>query len=324
HIDANPSFERISGYKIEDLIGISRDRICPPESDRLRNKYIGEVLSGRSVNDSMAFYHKDGSVKHAEITYIPITVGEEVVGIYGIAKDVTEVVAVERKLQETQEKYQVLADHAQDLITTCSIDGKLLYVSPSVYTLLGYRPEEVTGKSFKDYCYPGDYPDPMELSMIGNGCKMRVLHKKGHYVWMETLAKPVAGDEGESTQIVSISRDITQHKDAERRLRESRQRYKSLFEHNPAAVYSLSLEGKYTAVNRNLVKMLNIPRSKLIGQSFLSNLDPCEVHSGQAYFELVKQGKPQHYESRIVNSSGRKVDVSIINVPIIVDQELVG
>ncbi|MHA7581029.1 PAS domain S-box protein [Paenibacillus vandeheii] len=324
HIDANPSFERISGYKIEDLIGISRDRICPPESDRLRNKYIGEVLSGRSVNDSMAFYHKDGSVKHAEITYIPITVGEEVVGIYGIAKDVTEVVAVERKLQETQEKYQVLADHAQDLITTCSIDGKLLYVSPSVYTLLGYRPEEVTGKSFKDYCYPGDYPDPMELSMIGNGCKMRVLHKQGHYVWMETLAKPVAGDEGESTQIVSISRDITQHKDAERRLRESRQRYKSLFEHNPAAVYSLSLEGKYTAVNRNLVKMLNIPRSKLIGQSFLSNLDPCEVHSGQAYFELVKQGKPQHHESRIVNSSGRKVDVSIINVPIIVDQELVG
>ncbi|WKL04863.1 PAS domain S-box protein [Paenibacillus amylolyticus] len=53
----------------------------------------------------------------------------------------------------------------------------------------------------------------MDLSKIGNGCKMRVLHKKGHYIWMETLAKPVAGERGKSVQIVSISRDITQHKD---------------------------------------------------------------------------------------------------------------
>ncbi|WP_440115774.1 PAS domain S-box protein [Paenibacillus sp. QZ-Y1] len=324
HIDANPSFERLSGYKIEDLAGISRDRISPPKSERLRQKYIGDVLAGHSVSDSLAFYHKDGSIKYAEVTYIPITVGEDVVGIYGIAKDVTEILEVERKLKETQEKYQMLADHAQDLITTSSLDGKLLYVSPSVYPLLGYRPEEVTGKFLKDYCYPGDYPELLELSTNGNGCKMRVRHKEGHYIWVETLAKPVAGEQDESTQIVSISRDITQQKNTERRLRESRQRYKSLFEHNPAAVYSLDLEGKYSAVNRNLVKMLDVPRGQLIGQSFLSHLDPCEVQSGKAYFELVKQGKPQQYETRIVNSGGRKVDVSILNVPILVDQELVG
>lgn len=324
HMDANPSFERLSGYKIEELMGMSRDRISPPESENLRKQFITEVLAGRSVSESMAFYHKDGSLKQAQVTYIPITADSEVVGIYGIAKDVTDIVKVERELQETQEKYQVLAEHAQDLITTCSADGELLYVSPSVYTLLGYKPEEVTGKSFKDYCYPGDYPDPMDLSKISNGCKMRVLHKKGHYIWMETLAKPVAGERGKGVQIVSISRDITQHKDAERRLRESRQRYRSLFEHNPAAVYSLNLEGKYSAVNSKLVQMLDIPRNKLIGKSFLSNLDPCEVQYGEHYFDMVKQGEPQCYETRIVNSSGRKIEVSVTNVPIIVDKEMVG
>ncbi|WFR63325.1 PAS domain S-box protein [Paenibacillus amylolyticus] len=324
HMDANPSFERLSGYKIEELMGMSRDRISPPESENLRKQFITEVLAGRSVSESMAFYHKDGSLKHAQVTYIPITADSEVVGIYGIAKDVTDIVKVERELQETQEKYQVLAEHAQDLITTCSADGELLYVSPSVYTLLGYKPEEVMGKSFKDYCYPGDYPDPMDLSKITNGCKMRVLHKKGHYIWMETLAKPVAGERGKSVQIVSISRDITHHKDADRRLRESRQRYRSLFEHNPAAVYSLNLEGKYSAVNSKLVQMLDIPRNKLIGKSFLSNLDPCDVQYGEHYFDMVKQGEPQYYETRIVNSKGRKVDVSVTNVPIIVDKEMVG
>ena len=271
----------------------------------------------------MAFYHKDGTVKHAQVTYIPITEGDEVVGIYGIAKDVTDKVIIEQELQETQEKYQVLAEHAQDLITTCTIDGELLYVSPSVRTLLGYEPEEVTGKLFKTYCYPGDYPDPLLISNIGNGCKMRVLHKDGHYIWMETLAKPVTGEQGKITQIVSISRDITQHKDADRRLRESRERYKSLFEYNPAAVYSLDLEGNYSAVNSNMVQMLDIPRSKLIGKSFLSNLDK-EVHKGEACFELVKQGQAQYYETRVVSSNGRKIEVSITNVPIIVDNEMVG
>ncbi|MBT2282349.1 PAS domain S-box protein [Paenibacillus polymyxa] len=324
YIDANPSVERMSGHTLDDLIRMNRNQICPPDSENSRKEYIKEVLAGRSVSNSITFYHKDGSLKQAEITYVPITESEEVVGIYGIAKDVTDILKVERELHEAQQKYQVLADHAQDLITTCATDGELLYVSPSVYTLLGYKPEEVTGKSFKDYCYPGDYPDPMDLSKIGNGCKMRVLHKKGHYIWMETLAKPVAGERGKSVQIVSISRDITQHKDADRRLRDSRQRYRSLFEHNPAAVYSLNLEGKYSAVNSKLVQMLDIPRNKLIGQSFLSNLDKCEVQYGKHYFEMVKQGEPQYYETRIVNSSGRKIEVSVTNVPIIVDKEMVG
>ncbi|MEK4272065.1 PAS domain S-box protein [Paenibacillus sp. FSL R7-0026] len=324
YIDANPSVERISGYTLDDLIRMNQSEICPPDSENSRKQYIKEVLAGRSVSNPITFYHKDGSLKQAEITYVPITEGTEVVGIYGIAKDVTDILEVQRELKEAQEKYQVLADHAQDLITTCATDGELLYVSPSVYTLLGYKPEEVIGKSFKDYCYPGDYPDPMDLSKIGNGCKMRVLHKKGHYIWMETLAKPVAGERGKSVQIVSISRDITQHKDAERRLRESRQRYRSLFEHNPAAVYSLNLEGKYSAVNSKLVQMLDIPRNKLIGQSFLSNLDKCEVQYGKHYFDMVKQGEPQYYETRVVNSSGRKIEVSVTNVPIIVDKEMVG
>ncbi|MDR6719983.1 PAS domain S-box protein [Paenibacillus sp. 2003] len=324
YIDANPSVERISGYTLDDLIRMNQGEICPPDSENSRKQYIKEVLAGRSVSNPITFYHKDGSLKQAEITYVPITEGKEVVGIYGIAKDVTDILEVQRELKEAQEKYQVLADHAQDLITTCATDGELLYVSPSVYTLLGYKSEEVIGKSFKDYCYPGDYPDPMDLSKIGNGCKMRVLHKKGHYIWMETLAKPVAGERGKSVQIVSISRDITQHKDADRRLRESRQRYRSLFEHNPAAVYSLNLEGKYSAVNSKLVQMLDIPRNKLIGQSFLSNLDKCEVQYGKHYFEMVKQGEPQYYETRIVNSRGRKIEVSVTNVPIIVDKEMVG
>ncbi|WP_405158390.1 PAS domain S-box protein [Paenibacillus sp. FSL H8-0283] len=324
YIDANPSVERISGYTLDDLIRMNQREICPPDSENSRKQYIKEVLAGRSVSNPITFYHKDGSLKQAEVTYVPITEEKEVVGIYGIAKDVTDILEVQRELKEAQEKYQVLADHAQDLITTCATDGELLYVSPSVYTLLGYKPEEVIGKSFKDYCYSGDYPDPMDLSKIGNGCKMRVLHKKGHYIWMETLAKPVAGESGKSVQIVSISRDITQHKDADRRLRESRQRYRSLFEHNPAAVYSLNLEGKYSAVNSKLVQMLDIPRNKLIGQSFLSNLDKCEVQHGKHYFDMVKQGEPQYYETRVVNSSGRKIEVSVTNVPIIVDKEMVG
>lgn len=324
HVDANPSFERLSGYKIGELAGVSRDRISPPESEKRRTQFIEEVLAGHSVSESMAFYHKDGSVKHAQVTYIPITEGEEVVGIYGIAKDVTDKVLIEQELQEAQEKYQVLAEHAQDLITTCTVNGELLYVSPSVRTLLGYEPEEVTGKSFKSYCYPGDYPDLVRLSNNGNGCKMRVLHKDGHYVWMETLAKPVAGEQGMATQIVSISRDITQHKDADIRLRESRQRYKSLFEYNPAAVYSLDLQGKYSAVNSNMVHMLDIPRDQLLGQSFLSNLDQREIPKGENSFELVKKGKPQYYETRVVNASGRKIEVSVTNVPIIVDKEMVG
>ncbi|WKL04862.1 PAS domain S-box protein [Paenibacillus amylolyticus] len=91
YIDANPSVERISGYTLDNLIRMNQSEICPPDSENSRKQYIKEVLAGRSVSNPITFYHKDGSLKHAEITYVPITEGKEVVGIYGIAKDVTDI-----------------------------------------------------------------------------------------------------------------------------------------------------------------------------------------------------------------------------------------
>ena len=51
HLDANPSFERLSGYKIGELAGVSRDRISPPESENRRVQFIEKYwLDIQSVN----------------------------------------------------------------------------------------------------------------------------------------------------------------------------------------------------------------------------------------------------------------------------------
>ena len=69
YMDANPSVERISGHTLDDLIRMSRNQICPPDSENSRKEDIKEVLAGRSVSNSITFYHKDGVKKIYSIIF---------------------------------------------------------------------------------------------------------------------------------------------------------------------------------------------------------------------------------------------------------------
>ncbi|PWN23399.1 hypothetical protein BCV69DRAFT_236421, partial [Microstroma glucosiphilum] len=101
---------------------------------------------------------------------------------------------------------RILLQHSQDLIHVLSLKGTFLYVSPSVERLLGWKPEELMGKSISDFCHPSDVvpvfrelKDSTSNASINAAAKrsfrpevnllMRMRHKNDNFVWIESKGK---------------------------------------------------------------------------------------------------------------------------------------
>jgi PAS domain S-box-containing protein len=129
---------------------------------------------------------------------------------------------VEAKLQESEERFRLLAENSTDVIARYSTDAICLYVSPSCRPLLGYEPTDLVGQSIFEFIHPDDLDDltsgfetllnrPEMLTVRG-----RLLCKDGSYIWFEATAHAVRDvATGTPTQVHATIRDITERKKAE-------------------------------------------------------------------------------------------------------------
>ena len=128
-------------------------------------------------------------------------------------------------LQESEERFRVLAENSSDMIIRHSATGKYLYVSPACRPLLDYTPEQMLGRMWIDFVHPEDL-DAIRAAwaarISGGGdlaplaaCTFRMRHRDGRYVWCETVLRPVHDAAGKLFEVHGSVRDITARRRAE-------------------------------------------------------------------------------------------------------------
>ncbi len=124
--------------------------------------------------------------------------------------------------------YRFLADNAMDLITRHSSDGRIAYASPSALALLGMAPESLVGLAPSALCHADDLKAMqvafMDAAYFGRPASAEVRMKKagGSYVWAEIRCRPAPHPDGLGSDIVAVTRDISERKAYERQLIEAR------------------------------------------------------------------------------------------------------
>jgi diguanylate cyclase (GGDEF)-like protein/PAS domain S-box-containing protein len=109
-----------------------------------------------------------------------------------------------------------------------------------------------------------------------------------------------------------------------RELEESQQRYKSLFEQNSSAVYSLDLEGKITSINSACEKLIGYPSEEILDTSVFDLLDKEGKEISLSYFSRVVDEGSQTFEIPFTTKDKTKLELEVTGVPIKVDNVVIG
>ena len=104
----------------------------------------------------------------------------------------------------------------------------------------------------------------------------------------------------------------------------SEQRYKSLFEYHPDAVFSIDLQGNFDSMNAACANWLGYEKEELIGLPCSPFIAESRLKMAIKHFFRVKGGTPRYYEISVCNRCNEYFDINIIMVPIIVKEKIVG
>lgn len=115
--------------------------------------------------------------------------------------------------------------------------------------------------------------------------------------------------------------DVTVEKKASS---QTEQHYKSLFEQNPDAVFSFDLNGNYLSVNSAMEQLLGYSEEEFLQLSYIPLVTKDDIEKTMDFYGRAVKGITQNYETKAIHKDGHIIHVSVTNMPIIVDHEVVG
>jgi PAS domain S-box-containing protein len=226
-LDANSAAQRISGFSLEELKGMTFADLCVPELRERTMAAFLETLGGTSRPLETAMLRRDGSRVDLLVHGAPMLVDGKLVGIHGIAADITDRKRAEAALRESEQRLRLALEAARAGTFDIDLATQAVEASPGVLKLFafeeGARPQA------------GDFVarvHPADRTRVAAEIERAVAQSAGHYVeyrlappsgeerWVASRAEPVAGDDGKPARLIGAVLDITERRAAEHALRE--------------------------------------------------------------------------------------------------------
>ncbi|HEX8903309.1 MAG TPA: PAS domain S-box protein [Longimicrobiaceae bacterium] len=235
-------------------------------------------------------------------------------------------------LPSCDDLYRLLVEHVTDYaILMLSPDGRVATWTEGAGRMLGWTEAEVVGQHVS-VLYPeenaadGAPERDLRIAAAQGRCEAVAwrVRRDGSRVWASVVLTAVEDDDGRMVGFGVVMRDLTERREVARRYEESRQRYRSLFEHNPDAVCSFDLDGRLRTANPAAEALTGYAADDLVGEPFWTLVVPGARASAREFFEAAARGEPQYTETALTHCSGTRVEVSLRLLPIVVDGSNLG
>ena len=173
------------------------------------------------------------------------------------------------RIIEIDEDYKAILDANSDVIFMVDILGKQLYFNKRIETLLGYKSEDVIGKSFTKFIPKGEIPKYLgKLKEVFFKKQISpfdtlALLKSGSYIPVEITGK-IIKYKGRTVGVGTM-RDITERKKAEKAIKESEIKFKNIFNFSPLPMSITDKMGKIIDVNKEFYNVSKYTKDEIIG-----------------------------------------------------------
>ncbi len=318
----NSAFLKLTGFSRDEIVGKHISRFPTLRIEDIP-KYIRVLLLAARGKPFKPFeflwVHKDGTSRWGEAHMTLMKKGSRIIGLQLILRDITE-----RK--QSEERLRLLSsavEQSTDGIAISDLDGNLLYANNAFAAAHGYTWEEIAGKHISIF------HSPEQVSSVN--AANRQLQDEGEFsgeiwhIWRDGTPFPtlmhnslLCDETGNPIAMIGTLRDITDLKQAEEEqrkalaealqathaLRESEERYRSLFDSVPAGLYRTIPGGAFLDANPVLVQILGYPdrETLLAANATDSYVNAADRQRWQALLE--REGIVRDFEVQLCQRDG--------------------
>ncbi|MCJ7662813.1 MAG: PAS domain S-box protein, partial [Desulfobacterales bacterium] len=318
------------GYTKEEMIG-TKSKLYQDETtaEKMFQLCLDIYRTGEPITEIEAVWIKRDGTKgtyEASMSLIRDSKGNPI-GFRGVSRNITERKKTEEALQQSEEKYRTILASIEDGYGELDLGGKLIFFNDALPRILGYPADELKNLHFNNRQYmDGEnaervrqaYTEVYATGKPNRGFQYEIMAQDGTRRYLECSVSLRKDADGQPVGFQGVVRDVTERKQAEERLRQSEERYRTILEGMQEAYYEIDLGGRFTFVNDAVCKHLGYPREELIGMDNRRFQDETTAKKTyQLYKEVYRTGEPaKALESEYIRKDGTKgtyeVSVSLI------------
>ncbi|MHA2036106.1 MAG: PAS domain S-box protein [Promethearchaeota archaeon] len=265
----SPQIYDISGFTQEEIIGKNGFKLMHPDdikkaAEVLRDAFIMKkkvVIEYRTI-------HKDGH-------YIDVSASGKIVNIEGedrifaVVRDISEQITYEQERIESEKKYRQLIEDSLEGVWIIDENAKTTLVNLSMAKIMGYEVNEMIGKSLFDFTLQEDMEQTKNsLEKRRKGIKeefeKKFIKKNGTEVLTRLMSSPIFDNNGNYEGAIAFISDITERKKTEKLLRDSEEKFRTLFEIAPAAITVLDLNGNIILFNQKFCDLHGVKNPEFL------------------------------------------------------------
>ncbi|AOV07522.1 EAL domain-containing protein [Sporosarcina ureilytica] len=215
----------LDGIEPAEIIGKKfKDFIFEEDKEKV-NGYFKEVFSGITKYVEYRTLGFNGEVLYVDNTLVPIVIeNNEVIGLYGLARNISVTKELEFGIQETSCKLESLFHHSHEVISILDEEGRVSFHSSSIERLFGYTPGEIIGINYLDFVHHEDqgiaerkFNEILLRPKIPYTVELRLKHKNGEFHDYEVIYSNQLDNPGVNG-IVCNFHNITQLKKMQREI----------------------------------------------------------------------------------------------------------
>lgn len=226
---------------------------------------------------------------------------------------------IERKraddaLRASEAKYRQIIETANEGIWMIDMEGETLFANQRVVEMLGTTVEEMVGRSAFQFVFEEDLEEAQgRLEERKRGAfgqsEFRIRRKDGTSIYTLSNTSPLKNEAGEVIGVLAMLSDITERERAEEDLRESEERFRSIFEAGPMGMAVVSLDARFIQVNGAFCEVLGYTEREFLSRTFPEITHPEDIKADIRHAERLFKGEinKYHLEKRFITKNGETV-----------------
>ncbi len=300
-VTVNKAMCRELGYSEKELLSMKIWDLIPEEELEQYREKLTKILEGRSSGDAAeyAVRGKDGTLHYVEVLSAPHYTGGDIVGFYGIARDLTERKQAHEALHESQRLLDSMFTTAMDAIVTMDQEQTIIGFNPAAEAMFGCAASEAAGRPLErflpEFVRPdhGEYvrtfgqSDASRRSMRTPTLQLTCLRANGEAFASEVSISHMEIDG--KTIFTAIVRDVTERMHAQQALAASEERFRALVENAPDAITLIGADGTVVYDSPAAPGLLGYDAGELIGRDTFAIVHPDDLPQVTSLFEQAKR-----------------------------------